>query len=459
MTTITKPNKDRYIGASGIRKLNLDFHWLPMQDTVFVKDTHKYVMLAKGRRAGGTYGAALYALCQMAHGKAGLWVDTVQANLKSYYERYFYPWLAEMPRYNNHLPIYKWNSQEKHLKFLKGFLDMRSAERPQNLEGFAYDFVICNEAGLIFQKGSSLWYNTIYPMTIDKNARVFFVGTPKGKLDKTGKEHLFWTFWKKGMEGQDPDWKSFCFTTYDNPKLHPADIKTVEENTPALIKEQELYAKFVDVNLDSVFRDSWWHITESVPEKIHQKILSWDTAFKEGDSADYSVCTCWVKTDREFICIDMYKDKLTFPDLITKTKLLYEKHMPDVVLVEDKASGQSLIQMFQQTTLPVLPFRVDRDKLSRAVAITPLIESGKVGLLKSDWTDDLINECSMFPNGEYDDIVDSVSQALLYLSKGMAIERDIRPVISRKISVSPEASHDLGSSYRKKSNVLSGYWG
>jgi phage terminase large subunit-like protein len=91
-------------------------------------------------------------------------------------------------------------------------------------------------------------------------------------------------------------------------------------------------------------------------------------------------------------------------------------------LVEDRASGQSLLQELKSaTTLPVLAVKVDSDKLSRAQAVTPLIEAGKVFLPESaPWLADYIDELATFPTGNYDDAVDSTTQALNYLRQPIA---------------------------------------
>jgi predicted phage terminase large subunit-like protein len=60
--------------------------------------------------------------------------------------------------------------------------------------------------------------------------------------------------------------------------------------------------------------------------------------------------------------------------------------------------------------------KVDRDKLARAQAVTPLIEAGKVFLPESaPWPNDYIDELAAFPTGVHDDAVDSTTQALNYL--------------------------------------------
>ena len=83
-------------------------------------------------------------------------------------------------------------------------------------------------------------------------------------------------------------------------------------------------------------------------------------------------------------------------------------------LVEDKASGQSLIQELKlSTNYPVIPVPIDRDKETRASAVTGYFESGRV-LFPADapWLADLEDELASFPGGLHDDQVDAITQAL-----------------------------------------------
>ena len=95
---------------------------------------------------------------------------------------------------------------------------------------------------------------------------------------------------------------------------------------------------------------------------------------------------------------------------------------PTSILVEDRASGQSLLQELKSaTTLPVLAIKVDSDKLSRAQAVTPLVEAGKVFLPESaPWLAEYVDELATFPTGNYDDAVDSTTQALNYFRQPLA---------------------------------------
>jgi predicted phage terminase large subunit-like protein len=434
----------------------------PIQETVF-EDPHKIVLFAKGRRAGGTTGAVNFVIEKLLEGKSILWVDTIQANLSAYWDRYFLPIISQIKS-----QYWKWNEQKKELHLLQGLMVMRSAERPENIEGFAYHIIICNEAGIIFLPGDALWYNTLAPMTLDYCEKVVMVGTPKGKLNKKGTEHLFFTFWKKGCEISD-EYKSYQVTSYANPFLKADDIKHLEEEIPAAIREQEINAQFVNIGTDELFKEAWWVFIEALPEafKIKRKILSADTAFKDTDTADYSAITYWLQTiEDKFICADCYVGHWNFPDLIDRTQSIYDRYTPDMIVIEDKASGSSLIQMFQKTTLPVFPFKSDKDKVSRAISITPLVERGRVQLLKGKWNKQFIDQHSLFPAGENDDIVDSSTQGLIYLSGSVPlVAQNYRSILSKRVVHDPIESdigsyHDVAFNPRtnKSEKVTTNFW-
>ena len=108
---------------------------------------------------------------------------------------------------------------------------------------------------------------------------------------------------------------------------------------------------------------------------------------------------------------------MEFPELKRAVVALAARDRPRAIIVEDKASGQSLIQELKKdTALPVLPIKVDADKVTRANAVTPMIEAGRVFMPESaPWLADFVDELAGFPNGAHDDQVDSLTQALNYL--------------------------------------------
>ena len=182
---------------------------------------------------------------------------------------------------------------------------------------------------------------------------------------------------------------------------------------------ESLYQGNPTIAAGQIIKREWWRFYRELPNHLTRKIQSWDTAFKDKQQNDYSVCTTWGETSDRFYLIDVWRGKVEFPELKRAATALYDRDLPDVVLVEDKASGQSLIQELERhTKIPILPVKVDINKVARANSVTPIIESGKVELPdNAPWLIDYIEEMSAFPNAAHDDQVDSSTQALNWMRR------------------------------------------
>ena len=162
-----------------------------------------------------------------------------------------------------------------------------------------------------------------------------------------------------------------------------------------------------------IFKRDWWQYYLSPPTE-GRIIQSWDTAFKAKEQNDYSACTTWRINSNGFYLLHRWMDRVEFPDLKRKFIQLANEFKADEINVEDKASGQSLIQeLNRETSLPIIPVEPAGDKIARANGVTPIIEAGKVFLPEDAvWLDDYLANMSAFPNGMHDDDVDSTTQAL-----------------------------------------------
>jgi predicted phage terminase large subunit-like protein len=172
----------------------------------------------------------------------------------------------------------------------------------------------------------------------------------------------------------------------------------------------------------NIFKQEWWHYYGVAPE-FFRIIQSWDTAFKKGATNDFSVCTTWGENQHGYYLLDLWRGRVEFPELKRTFYALFNRYKPQAVLVEDAASGQSLIQEIRRPSenlpaIPILPIRPETDKVARAYAVTPIIEAGLVHLMDSaPWLIDLYTETGGFPTAEHDDVVDSITQALSYLTR------------------------------------------
>jgi predicted phage terminase large subunit-like protein len=157
--------------------------------------------------------------------------------------------------------------------------------------------------------------------------------------------------------------------------------------------------------------------TGSEPE-FSMRFLSADTAFSKEKTADFSVIgaagQCTIPGFMGLWFTDLWREQASFPELKIQAKLMAAKHRPDAFLVEDKASGQSLIQELQNdTALPVVKVKVDTDKTSRTIACAPTWEAGRIWLPEdAPWTADFLAELYAFPQGKHDDQVDMLTQLI-----------------------------------------------
>ena len=166
----------------------------------------------------------------------------------------------------------------------------------------------------------------------------------------------------------------------------------------------------------AIFQRAWWRFYRQLPE-FSQIVQSWDTAFKTGPDNCFSVCTTWGRAENGYYLLYMWRGRVAFPELKRVLISQAEEWKPNAVLVEDRASGQSLLQELKSATAyPVLPIKVDSDKVSRAQAVTAMVEAGNVYLPEdAPWLSDYLDELACFPTGVHDDAVDSTTQALNYL--------------------------------------------
>jgi hypothetical protein len=261
--------------------INITIKFHKAQKRIFdALKNHKYVVFTKGRRFGFTYGAMQYALASLLIGryKKILWGDTIYANISRYIERYGIPFLKQIPP-----ELWVWNKQKQEIKFFingeERIIDFRSADKPQNWEGFGYDLIILNEAGIIL-KNRYLWENAVLPMMLDnKDSKAVIGGAPKGK-------NLFYELYERALQGE-PGYIAFKFSSYDNPLIDPEEIKRLEKTLPPEVVRQEIYGEFIDSAELAVIKD--FTLTDKAPDKARSITITVDPAYEGGDASGFAI--------------------------------------------------------------------------------------------------------------------------------------------------------------------------
>lgn len=181
----------------------------------------------------------------------------------------------------------------------------------------------------------------------------------------------------------------------------------------------------------ALIKREWWREWEKdePPKNIDFILMSWDTAFEKHNKADYSALTVWGVFEYDgddgekrpnIIVLDAVKKRVEFPELKQWAIEAYREWNPDGVIIEKRASGAPLIYELRRMGIPVQEYTPTKgnDKISRINSIADIFASGFVWAPQTRWADELIDDVASFPSGEHDDLVDTVSQAMLRFRQG-----------------------------------------
>ncbi|MDP3675581.1 MAG: phage terminase large subunit [Novosphingobium sp.] len=159
--------------------------------------------------------------------------------------------------------------------------------------------------------------------------------------------------------------------------------------------------------------------SEPIPrERFDRVIQSWDPAATELPTSDWSVCTTWGLVAGRHFLLDIVRVRVDFPNLKRNVVAQRAKWRADHVVIERTSNGLALVQQltregpFRPVSWPPTGIR-QLDKAERLLAQTGQIEEGRVWLPATlEGLDTFLSELRAFPNGSYDDQIDSLTQLL-----------------------------------------------
>ncbi len=190
-----------------------------------------------------------------------------------------------------------------------------------------------------------------------------------------------------------------------------------------------------------VDRIQMWPYTKPLPD-LHFVLQSYDTAYT--DKTQNDPCGCLVLgifyrgETRCVVILDAWDEHLSYPKMKPKVmadwKAEYggikdDQNHPsrraDVILVEEKGSGISLIQDLRFANIPVQTYNPGKaSKIARAEIAMVTVAADVVYVLESKrepgkpvtWVRPMLAQLEQFPNGEHDEYSDCLSQGLIYLN-------------------------------------------
>ena len=285
--------------------------------------------------------------------------------------------------------------------------------------------------------------DALSPSALD-NIYEWYTSGPRQRLQPGGSIIIVMTRWsvrdltakvlKKQAEGGADQWEVVefpaIFPDTDN-VLWPEywkkeELEAVRSSIP-VGKWNAQYLQNPTAEEGAIIKREWWNIWENDdPPHVSYIIQSYDTAYSKSERADYSAITTWgifTPVDGEseaIILLDAQRGRWDFPELKEVAHQLYNEYDPDMILIEQKATGMPLTHELRRMGIPVTPFTPSRgaDKFTRMNSCAPVFESGMVWRPDTRFADEVVEECASFPNGEYDDLADSMTQAILRFRQG-----------------------------------------
>ena len=278
------------------------------------------------------------------------------------------------------------------------------------------------------------WYTSGPRQRLQPGGSICIIQTRWSKRDLTGQ------VLKAAAQRSGEDWEVIQF-----PAILPSgnsmwpefwDIKELEQLRSELpsSKWQAQYMQQPTSDVSAIIKREWWKIWEKdKPPNCEFIIQSWDTAFLKTERADYSACTTWGVFYRDdekginrpnIILLNAFKKRMEFPELKQRAFKEFNDWDVDSLIVEAKAAGSPLIFELRAMGIPVQDYTPTKgnDKIARLNAVSDLFASGHVWVPNTHWAEELIEEVASFPSGDHDDLVDSMSQALLRYRRGGFIQ-------------------------------------
>lgn len=198
-----------------------------------------------------------------------------------------------------------------------------------------------------------------------------------------------------------------------------------------------------------IFKEEWLRNRYGqIPAAADMVFHSWDTAQKPGELNDPSVCTIWNsgRGTPGYYLRDVYRKQIDYPTLKRQVLNFAERDKPSAILIEDKSSGQSLIQdLRSSTSLPIIAIEPLGDKTFRANEVSAMVESGLMHLPEvAPWLIDFEGEFFGFPLVTNDDQVDSVTQFLKWVRNWSGQIQSAGAGMTRALAGQMESVHGEG---------------
>ena len=389
---------------------DLNFSLLPWQQTVFADKT-RFKVVAAGRRCGKSRMAAVTLLIEglkCPQGSAVLYVSPTMGQSR----QIIWDLLLDLGReviqssHVNNLDITLINGAR---------IYVRGADRPDTLRGVSLTYAVLDEVADIKPEA---WEQVIRASLSDKRGRALFIGTPKGR-------NWFYDTFKLGENEDDPDWKSWHFTTADNPLIDQAEIESAKKTLSTFAFKQEYMASFTNAGSD-IFKEEWIKYGEE-PQYgsyfVAVDLAGFEEVAKQAANSkkrldETAISVVKVTDDGKWFVEKIEHGRWDIRETAAKILLAIRDYRPLSVGIERGALKNAVLPYLSDlmrknnTYAHIVDLtHGNRKKADRIIwALQGRFEHGRIVLnSEGDW-DEFVDQLILFPaQGVHDDLPDSLS--------------------------------------------------
>jgi len=299
-------------------------------------------------------------------------------------------------------------------------ISLKGADRPETMRGVALKFVVLDEYADI---KPTVFEQILRPALADLKGHCIFIGTPKGR-------NHFYDIYKMGQSGkpETKDWKSWHFTSFDNPLLDKEEIEIAKNTMSTFAYRQEFMASF-EAPQSEIFKEDWVVVRDKDDEPEHGTyymavdLAGFENVSKQASNKkkyldQTSIAIVKVGDDNKWWVDKVDAGRWDIKEVCERILSHVQLYGIQVIGIEKGSLMRALLpylteMMLKQNVYPRIEEIAigNKSKVDRVVgALQGRFEHRQVELCDGDWVREFKDELLNFPTtGVHDDMVDSVS--------------------------------------------------
>jgi predicted phage terminase large subunit-like protein len=390
--------------------VELNFELLKWQQEVF-KDHTRFKVVAAGRRCGKSRLATMMLLIKALECPAGSAVLYVSPTLGQS-RQIIWDSLLEIGRpviksaHINNLDVTLINGIKIHI---------RGADNPDTLRGLSLYYAVLDECAFMRE---DTWQKIIRASLSDRKGDAMFISTPSGR-------NWFYDMYKLGIEGDDPEWKAWHFTTKDNETIDPKEVDAAKKTLSSFAFKQEYEASFDNAGQE-IFKQDWVKFGKA--PQYGDYIVSIDLAgFEEvakntGASKkrldETAIAVVKVGTDNDWFVEKIIHGRWDIKETAAKILRTVAEYQPMAVGIERGALKNAVhpylndLMRKNNVYFHIQDLTHGNKKKTERVAwaLQGRFEHGRITLNEDEDWDEFVDQLMQFPTANvHDDLVDALA--------------------------------------------------